>query len=154
MRMIALHYGGPAQANVVSLQEVHAQAANLVRSANQELEQNKKTDMPWFMVKFFGLNAGLFATYAAISTYANVGVIAGLTVATGPIGIAIAASIFIVSVTSLLMRKYFKSKRREVPQPAAAGNQPAAAENQHVVGAFLRRNADEPFQPEEQARVV
>ena len=141
MRMIALHLGEPTQNNLISLQEVHAQAADLVRNANQELVQKKKIDIPWFMVKFFGLNSVLFATYAAISTYAQVGVIAGLTAATGPIGIAIAASIFILSACALLYRRYCKNNARVPIANAPVAN--AAGEVDPVLNAPVANAAGE-----------
>ncbi len=95
---------------------------NFASEDEQEVALRKSTDIPWFMVKFFGLNSVLFATYAAISTYAQVGVIAGLTAATGPIGIAIAASIFILSACALLYRRYCKNNARVPVANAPVGN--------------------------------
>lgn len=117
---------------------------------NRALKKNISLPSGLFMSKALCLNSFVFATYAAISTYANVGVIAGLTAATGPIGIGVAVGIFILSTCDLLYRRYCKNNVR-VPVVNAPVVNAAQVEDETVANAVEEVDAGvNPHQPVQQ----
>ena len=86
-------------------------------SSTQDDNYNKQDSLCFkilqHLLSWSAINSSLFLSYALLSTYANaqVAALAGLSVATGPIGMIIAASVVVVSVLALCLLSRYKNQK-------------------------------------------
>lgn len=99
--------------------------SNLIDNINNHNMLYKKRSMcqrvTSFSIKYMAYNSALFLSWSLLSTYAKIGLVAGMSAITGPIGVIVSASIFVLmsacwgySVFSRNLAKKNKIKNKKV----------------------------------------